>query len=109
MTKTRAALALLCAAFLPACSPGAEAHPAEECVCECPEPPILVCADGSEPVQFLEPTDSDGDGIPDILDIEPAAGQVLKSEPKPDQAAIERALKLIEQAEQAAEEGQVAK
>lgn len=67
----------------------AEAHDPEECVCPEPPPcPELVCADGSTPVPVTsEAGDTDSHSPKDV------------SAPAPDQEAIEKALKLIEQAE----------
>lgn len=78
-----------------------QAHDESECPkLECPEPPPCPpcpCLQVEGPL-FPE-SDVDQDGILDVQDVQPR--------PQPDQKAIQKALELIEKAEEAAAEEQV--
>ena len=73
-----------------------EEEPALECPPPPPCPPCPCLQFEEDPELPLPVLDTDGDGIPDVLDAKP--------KPQPDQDAIKKALELIEQAEEAAEQ-----
>lgn len=78
----------------------ADAHEPEECecVCECPELPVLICEDGSEPFN-IEELEAAAEGSMVL----PAPTVVVPAAPAPNpakQEAVRRALEAIERVEE---------